>query len=261
MNKAIHRDPVTTTRIFDNRTVEADYSTLVPILRPGLRVLDVGCGTGAISAGIAHRVQESGHVTGIDNTEQFISSGRETYRSIRNLELVHADLFEYNPEEKFDLIVSARVLQWLSNPMDALSKMKTLLKPGGLVSVLDYNHTALSWTPQPPQSMLLFYDTFLKWRAHAGMNNQIADDLAVLFSEAGFHSIEVFNADEVYRKGDENFIVRAGIWSKVAGLKQMVDEEWIDDGLRLRAIEEYDSWVETHAESMTMKLNEVRGRA
>jgi hypothetical protein len=109
--------------------------------------------------------------------------------------------------------------------------------------------------------MLLFYDTFLKWRAHAGMNNQIADDLAVLFSEAGFHSIEVFNADEVYRKGDENFIVRAGIWSKVAGLKQMVDEEWIDDGLRLRAIEEYDSWVETHAESMTMKLNEVRGRA
>lgn len=258
MNKSIHRAP-DTTRIFDDRTLETDYSTLIPILRPGLRVLDVGCGTGAISAGIARRVGESGHVTGIDNTEHFILSGRETYADVGNLDLLHADIFEFSSEIKFDLIVAARVLQWLSNPIDALVKMKALLKPGGVVSVLDYDHTALAWEPQPPSSMLDFYDAFLRWREHAGMNNRIAKDLPGYFGAAGFHSIEVVNADEVYRRGSANFLGRAGIWSKVAGMKQISEEGWIDDTSRLQAIEDYDRWVETEGRSMTMKLNEVRG--
>lgn len=259
MNKTIHRAP-DTTRIFDDRTLESDYSTLAPILKPGVRVLDVGCGTGAISAGIARRVGESGHVTGIDNTEHFILSGRQTYGPVANLNLVHADLFEFSSGEKFDLIVAARVLQWLSNPMDALRKMKALLNPGGVVSVLDYDHTALAWEPQPPRSMLHFYDAFLRWREHAGMNNRIAKDLADYFREAGFHSIEILNADEVYVRGSDNFATRAGIWSKVAAMKQISEEGWIDDTARLQAIEDYDRWVEKEGRSMTMKLNEVRGR-
>lgn len=260
MNKTIHRDPVNTTRIFDDRTVETDYATLIPILKPGLKVLDVGCGTGAISAGIARHVGPAGCVVGIDNTGSFIDSGNETYREVGNLELIHTDLFDWSPDEKFDLVVSARVLQWLSNPKDALIKMKSLLRPGGVVSILDYNHSALQWEPLPPQSMLTFYDAFLRWRADAGMNNQIADDLQEYFSEAGFHSIEVIKADEVYRKGSNNFVARAGIWSKVAGMKQISDEGWIADELRIRAIEEYNTWIETEAESMTMKLKDVRGR-
>lgn len=258
MNKTIHRAP-DTTRIFDERTLESDYATLIPILRPGLRVLDVGCGTGAISAGIARHIGASGHVTGVDNTEHFIVSGRAAYGDVGNLDLLHADLFEFNPDGKFDLIVAARVLQWLNNPKDALVKMKALLKPGGIVSVLDYDHTALTWDPQPPGSMLNFYDAFLRWREHAGMNNRMAKDLAEYFAAAGFHSIEVFNADEVYTRGCANFMARTGIWSKVAGMKQISEEGWIDDASRLQAIEDYDRWVDTDARSMTMRLNEVRG--
>ncbi|MEM6378923.1 MAG: hypothetical protein AAF705_11955, partial [Bacteroidota bacterium] len=51
-----------------------------------------------------------------------------------------------------------------------------------------------------------------------------------------------------------------GIWSKVAGSTQMVEEGYLDDRLRLQAIQEYNDWVEYEAESMTMKLKEVRGR-
>jgi ubiquinone/menaquinone biosynthesis C-methylase UbiE len=112
-------------------------------LGPGLRVLDVGCGTGAISKDIAAQVGDTGHVTGIDNTEYFIQSGKETYADVKNLDLIYTDLFAYEPEEKFDLIVAARVLQWLNNPVEALKKMYSLLKPGGMVSILDYNHEAL----------------------------------------------------------------------------------------------------------------------
>jgi ubiquinone/menaquinone biosynthesis C-methylase UbiE len=255
-NKEIKRDQ-SATKIFDERTVESDYRTLVPILKPGLYVLDVGCGTGAISKGIAKYVGTTGHVTGIDNTEKFIASGKETYQDVSNLDLIHADLFSFATDKKFDLIVAARVLQWLNNPLEALMKMKSMLKPGGQISILDYNHEAIAWRPAPPASMQKFYAAFLKWRANAGMNNRIADDLASYFHQAGLHSIEVIESNELYKKGETS---KLAIWSKVAGLTQIVEEGYIKEAERLLAIEEYNRWIDSEAEEMTLKLNEVRGR-
>ncbi len=259
MNKTIQRGE-STTRIFDQRSLQSDYSTLVPALKRGLRVLDVGCGTGSISGGIADKVGKEGWVTGIDNTEKFIVSGKETYRHVSNLELIHADLFDFDPQEKFDLVVAARVLQWLSNPKDALRKLASFLKPGGQISILDYNHEALAWEPQPPESMRKFYKAFLKWREDAGMDNRIAEHLRDHFSEIGFQDIEELAADEVYRKGQADFLQRVGIWAKVAELKQIVEEGYLEEKDRVKAIEEYGHWVETDAERMIMKLKEVRGR-
>jgi ubiquinone/menaquinone biosynthesis C-methylase UbiE len=258
-NKHIQRDEEAT-KIFDDRCLTNDYKNLATVLKPGMKVLDVGCGTGSISKDIATIVGENGKVTGIDNTEKFISSGKESYQNIKNLELIHVDLFDFNPEEKFDLIISARVLQWLSNPKEALLKMKSLLKPNGQISILDYDHTNLNWNPSPPESMQAFYDTFLKWRHDAGMNNRIAEDLPNLLKEAGFHTIEKINSDELYNEGRSDYKSKIGIWSKVAGSLQMVEEGYLDNELRLKAIEEYNHWIETEAISMTMKLNEVRGK-
>lgn len=259
-NKHIERDGHSATKIFDNRSLEIDYRTLIPILKTGMIVLDVGCGTGAISKDIANIIGNRGRVIGIDNTEKFIESGKQTYKYVENLELIHVDLFEFETGEKFDLIVSARVLQWLSNPKDALKRMKSLLKPNRQISILDYNHEKLEWDPKPPQSMKSFYKTFLKWRKDEGMNNKIADDLSDMMQEVGFHSIEIINSNEVYERIREDFRSKVGIWSKVAGSMQMVEEGYLDNALRLRAISEYDNWVENDAISMTMKLNEVRGK-
>ena len=259
-NKYINRDGQNAAKIFDNRSVEADYPTLIPLLQPGLSVLDVGCGTGAISQGIAKYVGPTGRVVGIDHTEHFIQSGSETYADVPNLELQVADVFTFAPAEKFDLIVSARVLQWLSNPQEALLKMKNMLKPNGQISILDYNHEALEWRPEPPASMRIFYNTFLKWRADAGMNNRIAEDLSGYFKVVGLQAIEVYNSDEVYTRGEANFKTKAGIWAQVAKSTQMVEEGYLQEADRLKAIAEYTDWVETEAMQMTMKLKEVRGK-
>jgi ubiquinone/menaquinone biosynthesis C-methylase UbiE len=260
MNKEINREGTASTTIFDNRSLESDYATLMPLLTDGLRVLDIGCGTGAISKGIAEKVGKNGYVVGIDNTKKFIDSGKESYKDVANLALFHADLFTFEADEKFDLIVAARVLQWLNNPKEALKKMITLLKPNGYISILDYNHTALEWQPKPPESIQLFYQTFLKWRADAGMNNQIAEDLPDYFKELGFKSIEVLNANEIYKKSNANFLSKISIWSKVAESRQMVEEGYLTDDLRLKAMKEYNHWIETDAESMVMVLKEVRGK-
>ncbi len=257
-NKLVKRDGQDATKIFDNRTLEKDYRTLKPILKKGMTVLDVGCGTGAITKDIANVIGSTGKIIGIDNTEGFILSGKEKYGDVKNMKLIHVDFFEFQPNEKYDLIVSARTLQWLSRVNEALEKMKSLLNPGGRISILDYNHTKIDWQPSPPESMQKFYEIFLKWRKDAGMNNQIADDLHSLLHQAGFNKIEQLNSDEHYKKGDTNFYSNIGIWSKVAGSRQMVDEGYLSDELRLKAIKEYNNWIENDAISMTMKLNEVR---
>lgn len=254
--------PEGTSAVLDSRTLQKDYPALIPLLKNGLRVLDMGCGTGAISKGIAEMVGKNGYVVAIDSSEHLITKGKKDWKSITNLELIAVDLFEYEPEEKFDLIVSARVLQWLSNPEEALIKCKEFLKPGGQISVLDYNHTMLEWKLEPPESMKQFYKAFLNWRADAGMDNEMAEHLPEHFKKAGFHSIEILPSDEVYQKGEDNFIDKAGIWLHVASLRgpQIVQKGYIIEEERLQAIEDYDIWIKNEAKSMIMKLNEIRGK-
>lgn len=259
MKKASHKSAAP---ILNNRTLEKDYRTMVPLLKEGLRVLDVGCGTGAISKGIAEKVGITGQVIGIDRNKELIEEGKALFDFPDNLELIITELFEFEPVEKFDLIVSARVLQWLDNPIAALEKMKTWLKPEGQISILDYNHEALTWKPAPPKSMQVFYQGFLDWRSDLGVNNAIAEDLPDYFEKAGLRQIEVITANEIYNKGANNFLDKAGIWIEVAktvGIK-MVKTGFVTETLRLKAIAEHQHWMETEAEQMVMTLKEVRGK-
>lgn len=134
-----------------------------------------------------------------------------------------------------------------------------MLKPGGSVSILDYNHSFLKWHPSPPISMQKFYDVFLKWRADAGLDNTMANNLPKHLKDAGFKSVEVINADEIYTRGENNFKAKVGIWSMVAGASQTEDEGYISHADRILAIEEYDNWVDDSAIQMVMNLKEVRG--
>lgn len=256
------RMPEGTAVVLDQRTLSSDYPTLLSLLQPGMRVLDVGCGTGTISKGIADAVGPEGTVVGIDSSEHLIERGKAHFSEIHNLELFTENLFTYQPEKPFDLIVSARVLQWLSNPKEALIQFKTLLKPVGWVSILDYNHAQLEWSPAPPASMQVFYQAFLNWRADAGMDNEIADHLPELFSELDFREIRVLDSNEVYQRGQADFTAKLNLWTTVAETRgqQMVQNDWLTEEQRQQTITEYRSWVEQEAESMTMKLKEVRGR-
>lgn len=263
MSRSVERAfmPKGSSTILENRSVKEDYSTILPYLESGIHLLDVGCGTGTMTADMARRIGNNGRAIGIDNSEHLIERGKTLYRHLPNLELEFADLFSYQPEQPFDLIVSARVLQWLSSPLEAIQQLVSWLRPAGRLSVLDYDHTAIEFKPDPPDSMLLFYNKFLQWRADAGMNNKIAGDLASYFKDAGMDDIRIQNADQSYRRGDKNFIDKIAIWSQVAASrgKQLVKDQYISETQRLQAIKDYNRWAEHKAELMVMKLKDVQG--
>src|SRR5690606_36097621 len=139
--------------IINQRTSGNDYNTLKSASNTGLPVLDIGCGTGSIRTDIAYLVGPPGHVIGVDNTEPLIAEGKQRFADVGNLELIHTDFLEFETDEKFDLIVSARTFQSISTLEIAIDKVKSLLKPQGQVSILDYNHEAIHWEPKIPASM------------------------------------------------------------------------------------------------------------
>ncbi|MDJ1473498.1 class I SAM-dependent methyltransferase [Xanthocytophaga flava] len=253
--------PSGTAPVLDRRTLENSNRNLLSLVKPGLTVLDVGCGTGAITKDIARLVGANGSVVGIDLSEELINAAKTNHTFFSNLSFQVQDIFTYESDLRFDLITTARTLQWMNRPKEALLKMKSLLVNGGCISVLDYNHTKIEWLPAPPASMQQFYEAFLLWRADAGMDNKIADNLQTIFSEIGLKNTTITNESEFYHNKESDFYDTAGIWNKVAETRgnQLVKDGYITESQRISAIQDYDKWLKNDAISMKLYLLGVTG--
>jgi ubiquinone/menaquinone biosynthesis C-methylase UbiE len=254
--------PEGTSVVLDARCLATAHRRLAELLRPGISVLDVGCGTGAITRGIAEAVGPTGRVIGVDVNPGLIARAQQAHGDVPSLSFEVADLFALPFRDEFDVVTAARVVQWLADPLGAVKALARAARPGGLVLVLDYNHERAVWTPDPPESMRAFYAAFLRWRAEAGMDNSLADHLAAIFASAGLAWVAETVQDEVARRGDPDFEERVGIWAEVAATRgrQMVADGAISEAERARAEADYREWVRTAARSQTLYLRAVEGR-
>jgi ubiquinone/menaquinone biosynthesis C-methylase UbiE len=253
--------PKGTNTVLDRRTLEKDNANLLQLLKKGQTVLDVGCGSGSITRGVVDHVGPEGYVVGIDVSADLIGHARHNFQGIKNLHFQVADINNYSYQNKFDVITSARVLQWVANPRQILEKMKALLKPGGCISILDYNHEKIEFTPEIPQIVQRFYSAFLMWRKDAGMDNAIADHLRNLFEDVGMQGIVVEDQSEISRSGTDTFIEEINIWKKVAETrgKQLVADGYLTEADRQSAIHEYQHWMDNEARQMKLYLKAVTG--
>src|SRR5689334_11127837 len=101
--------PAGTNKVLDRRTLQAGNENLLKLLRSGQSVLDVGCGSGSITSGIAEAVGPTGKVLGIDTSEHLIALARQNFAAITNLRFQVADIGTFDPVERFDLVSAARV--------------------------------------------------------------------------------------------------------------------------------------------------------
>jgi ubiquinone/menaquinone biosynthesis C-methylase UbiE len=247
--------------ILDTRSLETGNRRLAALLRLGLSVLDVGCGTGAITRGIAEAVGREGRVVGVDVNASMIEKARAAHAGVPGLSFEVADVHALPSAGAFDIVAASRVLQWLADPGAALRAMTAAAKPGGRVLVLDYNHEKAAWTPEPPSSMRRFYSAFLAWRAAAGMDNAIADHLRDLFASAGLDDVVTTDQHDVARRDDGDFETRAGIWAAVAATRghQMVADGAISEPERRAAEADYRAWLRAGAASHVQYLLAVEG--
>ena len=246
----------------ERRTLTKDHPLLAGLLQPGMKVLDAGCGTGTMTVGMAEAVTPQGLVLGTDINAGFLEKARTTFGASPNLRFEQRDLTDLGQIGSFDIATAARTLQWSPRPDACVRELARVTAPGGVVLVVDYNHTKVRWEPEPPASMRVFQAAWLAWRAGNGLDNEIADHLADIFVDAGLTDVTVHPHHEPVRRGDPGFVDTVGVWATMARIHgpEMVEKGLISEGERGQAADEFDAWVRDECRFQEMYLLGVTGK-
>ncbi|MER7760427.1 class I SAM-dependent methyltransferase [Streptomyces sp. NPDC097619] len=172
------------------RTVENSAAYLTPFLEPGTSVLDVGCGPGTITAGLAERVAP-GRVTAVDHAPDVVERAREEVagRGLGNVSFATADVHALDfPDDSFDVVHAHQVLQHVGDPVRALREMRRVCRPGGIVAARDADYAAMTSYPSVPvlDEWLDLYERVA--RANGG-EPDAGRQLHVWAREAGFAEV------------------------------------------------------------------------
>jgi SAM-dependent methyltransferase len=133
-----------------SRTVENSAAYLIGRLRPGLDVLDVGCGPGTITVDLAARVAP-GRVIGLDTEAEIVDQARAIAGDVSNVTFQTGDVYALEfADASFDVVHAHQVLQHLTDPVDALREMRRVCKPDGVVAARDSDYAAMTWYPEVP---------------------------------------------------------------------------------------------------------------
>ena len=119
----------------------------------GSRVLDLGCGTGRLTAVLAGRLGSKGHVVGIDPDEERLITAREK-NSRANITYFKAD-GETFPKGPYDLVLCNYVLHWIEDKEAVFNRVHANLHPGGQFAFL----TGLDKSPFVVEATTLFQPT------------------------------------------------------------------------------------------------------
>ena len=151
----------------------------------GQRVLDVGCGPGALTAELVRRLGAD-FVSAVDPSESFVSAARDRHPGV-DVRLASAEQLPF-AGQTFDGALAQLVVHFMADPVAGLGEMARVTRPGGVVAACVWDHAG----GQGPLS--LFWDAVREFDPEVHDESQLAGaragDLARLFQATGLHEIE-----------------------------------------------------------------------
>jgi SAM-dependent methyltransferase len=162
-------------------------------LTKGMRVADIGCGTGLVSRWIATQLGPSGSVAGVDiSGEQLrVAKKNAVAAGLTNASFQEASAYETNlPLGQFDLVCSRFLMCHLTDPARALSEMRTLLKAGGILVCEDHDDGGIFSEP-PTRAYQRLVEISVAVNRTRGLDSYIGLKLPRRVREAGFTRPEV----------------------------------------------------------------------
>ena len=180
-------------------TAETSAAFLLPDLRPGLRLLDFGCGPGTISVGLAKAVAP-GEMHGVDMDEAQIDIARSiTASQGQSNAIFHVgDITDLEFEDSFFDVAHCRsVLMHVPNTAAVLSEVKRVLKPGGIIACREMICESAFTYPEfgiMRRSWDMFEDLVVADDGHPQMGKELKGRLL----EAGFADIRMSASYSLY---------------------------------------------------------------
>jgi SAM-dependent methyltransferase len=206
------------------RTAENSSAYLLPRLRPGLSLLDIGCGPGTITADLAQLVAP-GQAVGLDASGDVIAQAQAyaASRGITNLRCEVGDLFSLGYDDAaFDVVHAHQVLQHLPDPGAALTELRRVLRPGGVLAVRDSDYGAFVWAPADA-ALDRWMELYLAVTGRNGHNARIGPSLLGLAHRAGFDDVEVSSTCWTFAD-PESRQWWGGLWADRVRLSRFADQ-------------------------------------
>jgi SAM-dependent methyltransferase len=172
-------------------------------IRPGMRVLDLGCGAGDVTFVAAGLVGSDGFVVGVDRSPEALARARlrAGQRGLAQVQFVQGDLGDPAPGGPFDAIVERLVLWTVPDPAGLLRRQATVLRPGGLVVPVEEDLSTIRSLPQTAfgtQVKSWLVEAFAK----AGMS-MVGSRLWAILQEAGLRPVGMIGIQPHFGPGDE----------------------------------------------------------
>ncbi len=159
----------------------ADFAAVAP----GQRVLDVGCGPGALTAELVRRLGP-GAVSAVDPSEPFVAAARGRYPGV-SVQAAAAEQLPFE-DQAFDAALAQLVVHFMTDPVAGLREMARVTREGGVVAACVWDHAG----GKGPLSLF--------WQAAHELDPHVEDEshlagarsghLAELFQAAGLHDVE-----------------------------------------------------------------------
>ena len=165
------------------------FDTAYPV---GSTVLEAGCGVGAQTVTLARQSPDA-RFTSIDiRPESILEAKRRTDSAgLTNVDFHQADIFSLPFEaDSFDHVFVCFVLEHLARPVEALTRLKKLLKPGGTITVIEGDHGSTYFHPDSAAARAAI-QCQVRLQQQAGGNALIGRALYPLLVAAGFDKVRV----------------------------------------------------------------------
>jgi len=179
-------------RLLDQATALAELLHQGTRYPPGATVLEAGCGVGAQTVTLA-RNSPGARFTSIDVSPESLAAARARVHaaSLENVSLQQGDIFNLPfPEESFDHVFVCFVLEHLSRPLEALALLRSRLKVGGTLTVIEGDHGSTFFHPDDEAARRVV-DCLVALQARAGGNALVGRQLFPLLTRTRLRDVDV----------------------------------------------------------------------
>lgn len=223
-------------------------STLVELLHSdtsfpaGSLILEAGCGVGAQTITLASSSPHT-HITSIDISESSVAEAKKKIEAagLTNVSFQQADIYNLPfGRESFHHIFVCFVLEHMPRPVEALSRLKYVLKVGGTITVIEGDHGSTYFYPSS-EAAYKAIQCQVELQKRSGGNANIGRELYPLLHQAGFSSIHV-SPRMVYVDASKPRLVegftRNTFTAMIEGVREpaiqagLIDEKTFDDGIK-----------------------------
>ena len=195
------------------RNAETVTFHLLPHLRPGMKVLDCGCGPGTISMGLAKAVAP-GELHGVDIEASQVAMAQAAARSgghdNAHFQVSDATNLPF-ADNTFDVVHCHAILMHVPNLTQVLAEVKRVLKPGGILSARESVIGAYIFEPDPQGRLKQATDTFAKLLAASGGHPDLGKALKSVLIDTGFRDVRATASFEAFSEEEDRAFLQGFI--------------------------------------------------